>query len=201
MTFLGLQLSQMSLQFLDLRDDLLLLDRQLLLLARRGRGLGRSVGHRICGGVRFCDVRAASDGFLAALQFHEMTGLFSRLCASPQRLEPHESPPPSAHTHAAMCGATLASRPDVALKLMHELGSSAVSKNGGFTEDADAALEPAAGAADGGSATEPREWRERFGQLAQQGYGLSAADVAKLAPCMHCRSFGAGELLLRRLGW
>lgn len=34
-----------------------------------------------CGGVRFCDVRAASDGFLAALQFHEMTGLFSRLCA------------------------------------------------------------------------------------------------------------------------
>jgi hypothetical protein len=101
-----------------------------------------------------------------------------------------------------MCGATLASRPDVALKLMHELGSSAVSKNGGFTEDADAALEPAAGAADGGgSATEPRDWRERFGQLAQQGYGLSAADVAKLAPCMHCRSFGAGELLLRRLGW
>ena len=55
MTFLGLQLSQMSLKFLDLGDDLLLLDGQLLFLAR-GRGrLGRRVGH----GCAFCGAALA----------------------------------------------------------------------------------------------------------------------------------------------
>ena len=55
MTFLGFQLSQMSLEFLDFRNNLLLLYAKLLLLARGRRGLGRRVGHGL----------AASDSLVA----------------------------------------------------------------------------------------------------------------------------------------
>ena len=59
--------------------------------------------------MRFCDGRASSDGYLAAVQFTEMAQLFANV-------------------------------PQVALKLTQELGSSAVRKNGGLTEEADAVM-------------------------------------------------------------
>ena len=45
MALLRFEFSQMSLEFLNFRNNLLLLYTKLLLLARRRRGLGRGVGH------------------------------------------------------------------------------------------------------------------------------------------------------------
>ena len=117
-----------------------------------------------CGGVRFCDIRAASDGHIAAVQYHEMDSLFAR--------EPH-----------------------VALKFVHELGASAVRKNGGFTEDADAVLQESTPSAD--NACVSFHWQAKAGRVLQ-AWGLSEDDVARLLPLVHFKRFEADELLLRR---